>query len=231
MLSSLGRKDVLPTVSKLERNERLDEQLRQARLETINARKSLASLNYVAQPLMDPKLLQKMKEEREAKVKAAQARLKELEASTPLKKEAAILPVEVPGLKVHICTLVAPDSPPDDWMPVYIHSKLAIIDDVFTTLGSANINIRSMEVDSELNICHESPSLSKHLRKHLWDIHTKGMGAQDNAAEAFSSWQDIIDENNHRKEINTKGSLFEKKPPCASLIEFYRDSPARTNLD
>jgi len=231
MLNSLGRKDVLPTVSKLERNERLDEQLRQARLERINARQSLISLNYIAQPLMDPKLLQKMKEEREAKVKAAEARLMELEASTPLKKEAAILPVEIPGLKVHICTLVAPDSPPDNWMPVYIHSKLAIIDDVFTTLGSANINIRSMEVDSELNICHESPSLSKPLRKQLWDIHTKGMGAQDDAAEAFSKWQDIIDENKRRKEINAKPSLIEKRSPCASLIEFYRDSPARVNLD
>ncbi|HEK1011527.1 TPA: phospholipase [Pseudomonas putida] len=231
MLNSLGRKDVLPTVSKLERNERLDEQLRQARLETINARRSLTSLSYVAQPLMDPKLLQKMKEERETKVKAAEDRLKELEASTPLKKEAAILPVEIPGLKVHICTLVAPDSPPDNWMPVYIHSKLAIIDDVFTTLGSANINIRSMEVDSELNICHESPALSKSLRKHLWDLHTRGMGAQDDAAVAFRKWGDIIIENNNRQEQNRTPSIAEKKSPYASLIEFYRDSPVRKNLD
>jgi len=230
MLSSLGREDVLPTVSKLERNDKLDEQLRQARSETISARQSLLSLNYVAQGL-DPKLLQKMKDEREAKVEAAEARQKALEASIPLKKAATIVPVEIPGLKVHICTLVAPDSPPDNWLPVYIHSKLAIIDDVFTTLGSANINIRSMEVDSELNICHESPALSKPLRKQLWDIHTKGMGAQDNVAEAFNNWQDIIDENKRRQEINNRPSLDEKKSPYASLIEFYRDSPARKNLD
>jgi len=230
MLSSLGREDVLPTVSKLERNDKLDEQLRQARSEMISARQSLLSLNYVAQGL-DPKLLQKMKDEREAKVEAAEARQKALEASIPLKKAATIVPVEIPGLKVHICTLVAPDSPPDNWLPVYIHSKLAIIDDVFTTLGSANINIRSMEVDSELNICHESPALSKPLRKQLWDIHTKGMGAQDNVAEAFNNWQDIIDENKRRQEINNRPSLDEKKSPYASLIEFYRDSPARKNLD
>lgn len=180
---------------------------------------------------MDPKLLQKMKEEREAKVIAAEARQKALEASIPLKKAATIVPVEIPGLKVHICTLVAPDSPPDNWLPVYIHSKLAIIDDVFTTLGSADINIRSMEVDSELNICHESPALSKPLRKQLWDIHTKGMGAQDDVAEAFNNWQDVIDENKRREEINKKPSLDEKKSPYASLIEFYRDSPARKNLD
>jgi phosphatidylserine/phosphatidylglycerophosphate/cardiolipin synthase-like enzyme len=187
-------------------------------------------LNYVAQNL-DPKLLQKLKAEREAKVVAAEARQKELEASIPVKKEAAIVPVEIPGLKVHICTLVAPDSPPDNWMPVYIHSKLAIIDDVFTTLGSANINIRSMEVDSELNICHESPALSKPLRKQLWDIHTKGMGAQDDVAEAFKKWRYIIEENKGRQERNEKLSISEKKSPYASLIEFYRDSPARKNLD
>ncbi|MFZ5936990.1 MULTISPECIES: phospholipase D-like domain-containing protein [Pseudomonas] len=231
MLRSLGREDVMPTVSKLERNEKLDEQLRLARSETISARQSLMSLNYVAQPLVDSRLLQKMKNEREAKVAAAEARQKELEASIAIKKDAAIVPVEIPGLKVHICTLVAPDSPPDNWMPVYIHSKLAIIDDVCTTLGSANINIRSMEVDSELNICHESSALSKPLRKHLWDIHTKGMGAQDDAAEAFLRWNDIILENNQRQEQNKISSLDEKKAPYASLIEFFRDSPARKNLD
>ncbi|WP_425313708.1 phospholipase D-like domain-containing protein [Pseudomonas putida] len=116
-------------------------------------------------------------------------------------------------------------------MPVYIHSKLAIIDDVFTTLGSANINIRSMEVDSELNICHESPALSKPLRQHLWDIHTKGMGAQDDAAQAFLKWNDIILENNQRQEHNKISSLDQKKAPYASLIEFFRGSPARKNLD
>ncbi|WP_409261939.1 phospholipase D-like domain-containing protein [Pseudomonas putida] len=231
MLRSLGREDVMPTVSKLERNEKLDEQLRLARSETISARQSLMSLNYVAQPLVDSTLLQKMKNEREAKVAAAEARQKELEASIATKKDAAIVPVEIPGLKVHICTLVAPDSPPDNWMPVYIHSKLAIIDDVFTTLGSANINIRSMEVDSEFNICHESPALSKPLRQHLWDIHTKGMGAQDDAAQAFLKWNDIILENNQRQEHNKISSLDQKKAPYASLIEFFRGSPARKNLD
>ena len=58
------------------------------------------------------------------------------------------VPVDIPGLKVHVCTLVAPDSLPGNWIPVYIHSKLMIVDDVFMTLGSANINTRSMEGDT-----------------------------------------------------------------------------------
>ncbi|MDU8616886.1 phospholipase D-like domain-containing protein, partial [Pseudomonas syringae pv. actinidiae] len=95
----------------------------------------------------------------------------------------------VTGLKIHVCSLVAPDSPAGQpWMPVYIHSKLMIVDDVYTTHGSANINTRSMMVDSELNICHEHPEFSQPLRRRLWDLHTKGQGVQDDPEEAFMAW-------------------------------------------
>uniref|UniRef100_UPI0005177396 phospholipase D-like domain-containing protein n=1 Tax=Pseudomonas syringae TaxID=317 RepID=UPI0005177396 len=86
---------------------------------------------------------------------------KEIETSNLVAKE-------VPGLKIHVCSLVALDSPAGKpWMPVYIHSKLMIVDDVYTTHGSANINTRSMMVDSELNICHEHPEFSQPLRRRL----------------------------------------------------------------
>jgi phospholipase D1/2 len=42
----------------------------------------------------------------------------------------------------------SPDAPP---IYVYIHSKLMIVDDVFFTMGSANLANRSMTVDSEIN--------------------------------------------------------------------------------
>lgn len=72
-------------------------------------------------------------------------------------------------------------------MPVYIHSKLMIVDDVFTTHGSANLNTRSMMVDSELNICHEHPAFSRPLRQRLWGMHTNRMGAQDEPELAFKA--------------------------------------------
>jgi len=44
-------------------------------------------------------------------------------------------------------------------VPVYIHSKLMIIDDRFLTAGSANTTNRSMGLDTELNISWEACSL------------------------------------------------------------------------
>jgi phosphatidylserine/phosphatidylglycerophosphate/cardiolipin synthase-like enzyme len=120
------------------------------------------------------------------------------------------------NLKVHVCTLVAPDSPPDGWVPVYVHAKLMTVDDVMTTLGSANINSRSMEGDSELNICTEHAEVAKSLRRQLWDLHTKGIGSQDDPAEAFNQWGKLITQN----KINKNRGLA----PAASLVGFLRPS-------
>ncbi|CAM2183192.1 hypothetical protein BC2230_40230 [Burkholderia cepacia] len=69
------------------------------------------------------------------------------------------------------------DSHPDNyWLPVYVHAKLMTVDDAFMTLGSANVNIRSMNVDSELNICHENSDVTKPLRRKLRGLHTKNQG-------------------------------------------------------
>ena len=130
----------------------------------------------------------------------------------------------IPGLKVHVCSLVAPDSPAGKpWMPVYIHSKLMIVNDVFTTHGSANINTRSMQVDSELNIAHEWVSVTRALRRRLWGLHTNGMGAQDDPAVAFDMWQKIINKN--------KDLQSEKMTPDAPLVEFYYDKAILKDLD
>jgi phosphatidylserine/phosphatidylglycerophosphate/cardiolipin synthase-like enzyme len=89
-----------------------------------------------------------------------------------------------------------------------------------------------MEVDSELNICLEDPAVTRPLRKHLWNLHTNGMGAQDKAAEAFKAWGRIIDVNKFRQQNNLEQiDTRLKEAPYASLIEFFRDSPKRTHLD
>lgn len=71
----------------------------------------------------------------------------------------AIQQANLPGLKVHIATLVAPDTPDGQpWQEVYIHAKLMLIDDTFMTLGSANINTRRMQTDKRKdsgNVIHD----------------------------------------------------------------------------
>jgi len=122
----------------------------------------------------------------------------------------------VTGLKVHVCTLVAPDSPPGGWAPVYVHAKLMTVDDAFTTIGSANINSRSMEGDSELNICTEQQDVTKALRLQLWRLHTGNADDLEDPAKAFKTWSNIISQNKINKN--------RKMAPEASLVGFLRTS-------
>lgn len=92
------------------------------------------------------------------------------------------------------------------YAPIYVHSKLLLVDDVFFTLGSANVNIRSLESDSELNIGCPSPELTQHWRKHLWGMYM-GAAAGDDVPREFRRWNDAIKDNVHNlkngKELNS----------------------------
>jgi len=80
-----------------------------------------------------------------------------------------------------------------------------------------------MEVDSELNICHEHGGVTQPLRRRLWNIHTGGKGAQDKPAEAFKQWGHIISQNARNQ---AKGL-----PPYASLIGFKSLTKSRLRMD
>jgi phosphatidylserine/phosphatidylglycerophosphate/cardiolipin synthase-like enzyme len=199
MLQSLGRGELIPEVTKLQRIEAVKQ-------------------NAPPRPTFEP-------HDRVGQQELAWWEA-ELNRQTRAIRESTVQAEERPGLKVHLCSLVAPDSPAGKpWMPVYIHSKLMIVDDVFTTHGSANINTRSMQVDSELNIAHEWASVTQALRRRLWDLHTDKKGAQDDAGAAFKAWQDIIDQNKKRQGDKYSGS------PYAPLVEFYYDKATLKDLD
>ena len=55
--------------------------------------------------------------------------------------------------------------------PIYVHAKVAIIDDDWLTLGSANLNEHSLFNDTEMNlVCHD-PDLAARTRLRLWAEH------------------------------------------------------------
>lgn len=83
---------------------------------------------------------------------------------------------------------------------IYIHSKLFLIDDSFFTLGSANLNQRSMVVDSEINIATNDPRQAEPLRKAIWWQLTGGRYDGGNCTileikNTQRDWIQLIDEN------------------------------------
>lgn len=54
------------------------------------------------------------------------------------------------------------------------HAKLLIVDDLFFTVGSCNLNDRGFEFEGELNIAVADAALAKDLRISLWRSHLGG---------------------------------------------------------
>jgi len=109
------------------------------------------------------------------------------------------------GLKVLLARLVTRNNgkpmprPEQDYRQIYIHSKLMLIDDAMFTVGSANLNVRSMAVDSEMNVVTNDHALAKELRQRVWGMHVSGFKASAGGngtpleiANAFRSWQDAL---------------------------------------
>ncbi|MGH2515990.1 MAG: phospholipase D-like domain-containing protein, partial [Ktedonobacterales bacterium] len=57
------------------------------------------------------------------------------------------------------------------YRPVYVHAKVAIVDDRWATAGSANLNSRGVSHDAELNISVLDDDFARSLRLALWAEH------------------------------------------------------------
>lgn len=203
MLESLGRAETIPNVTKLRRAQRVKDEM--------PARPNPDSTDITGQ--LELKAWEDELRHRVNKIK-----------QDPIEAQ------QRPGLKVHVCSLVAADTLPGQaWASVYIHSKLMIVDDVFTTQGSTNINTRSMQVDSELNIAHDWASVTRDLRRKLWGMHTAGKGVQDDPAKAFEAWRKIIAENKRRQKESKSYKI--QYAPFAPLVEFYYEQAILTDKD
>jgi phosphatidylserine/phosphatidylglycerophosphate/cardiolipin synthase-like enzyme len=66
------------------------------------------------------------------------------------------------------CTLYQPGPGGN---PVYVHSKAAVVDDAWLTIGSANLNEHSLFNDTECNVVVRDPALVREVRLRLWEEH------------------------------------------------------------
>jgi len=102
---------------------------------------------------------------------------------------------------------------------IYIHSKLLLVDDGFFTLGSANLNQRSMVVDSEINLATNDPHHATTLRKRVWsqlatDENNGGNGTPKEIEKTFGDWVKLMNRNKARqKALSTD--------PAAKMMEGF----------
>ncbi len=94
--------------------------------------------------------------------------------------------------RVLACSLYARSGPRAD--SIYVHAKIAIIDDRWLTLGSANLNEHSLFNDTEMNIVAHDPALARQTRLRLWAEHLELPEAEipDDPAQAIDElWKPI----------------------------------------
>jgi phosphatidylserine/phosphatidylglycerophosphate/cardiolipin synthase-like enzyme len=108
------------------------------------------------------------------------------------------------GLKVLVCKMATPNRTGQAALgasrDIYIHSKLLMIDDCFMTLGSANLNLRSMSADSEINLATDSIGHVRPFRRRVWGMQTGGEydggdGSTQKVSDAFEKWKALSLEN------------------------------------
>jgi phosphatidylserine/phosphatidylglycerophosphate/cardiolipin synthase-like enzyme len=81
--------------------------------------------------------------------------------------------------------------------PIYVHAKVCVVDDTWTTIGSDNLNLRSWTHDSELTCAFVDPdgTLPRDLRSALWAEHL-GLPADDprlrEPEDAIALWSERV---------------------------------------
>lgn len=104
-----------------------------------------------------------------------------------------------------------------DYEEIYIHAKVAVVDDAAFTIGSANLNLRSMAIDSELNVLSEAKDVAFQLRRDLFSQCSGMVGPAQfgDMAETFKQWKKSASNNSESK---TLGTMLRSQ-----LLSFYVD--------
>ncbi|MGA8362813.1 MAG: phosphatidylserine/phosphatidylglycerophosphate/cardiolipin synthase family protein [Candidatus Dormiibacterota bacterium] len=76
---------------------------------------------------------------------------------------------------------------------VYVHAKVAIVDDEWLTVGSANLNEHSLFNDTEVNLVTDDPALARRVREQLWSEHLAiDCSGRDSLEVIESEWRRIL---------------------------------------
>jgi len=102
---------------------------------------------------------------------------------------------------------------------IYPHSKVLIVDDVFASIGSANVNPRGFELDGEIDLgWHDTASVSA-FREQLWKEH---LGTADGSlfatwkvAEYVKEWSAIAKKNTTATATRRQGFIVPHDPDDA----------------
>jgi len=99
------------------------------------------------------------------------------------------------GVELYYPSIAQPDlTSPGHFLfeDIYVHAKVLIVDDMFLTLGSANISSYSMDFHSEMNVVCNDPATALTLRTRLWQEHLQTDLPTDiftDPEKAYSYWR------------------------------------------
>jgi phosphatidylserine/phosphatidylglycerophosphate/cardiolipin synthase-like enzyme len=97
---------------------------------------------------------------------------------------------------------------------LYVHAKVAIIDDRWLTVGSANLNSHSLFNDTEMNVVCHDPTLARETRLRLWSEHLQ-VDASSIAEKAPSA---VIDTQWRPTALEQLARLRAGEPPTHRLL-------------
>lgn len=135
-------------------------------------------------------------------------------------KKPAVKQLEVDGLRVVASMLQVSDSCRDlkgkmrmRYREIYIHSKLLLTNDSFFSLGSANLNKRSMSSDSEMNFGTNDRAWARYLRQNIWaklsgGKFDGGSVRQSELADTLETWAKLQSDNRDKKQASNRMKGF-----------------------
>jgi phosphatidylserine/phosphatidylglycerophosphate/cardiolipin synthase-like enzyme len=96
-----------------------------------------------------------------------------------------------------------------------VHAKVAIVDDLWLTIGSANLNAHSLLNDTEMNVVTDDQELARATRLRLWsehlDVSREELEHEPPATTIDERWRPIASEQLRRR--------CENEPPTHRLLE------------